>query len=306
MTLARDVAKNLLNTATSFQVMPDDSHPLIGQRLVRRLSGARSNARCACARCGDYRQVISFTVIGVANSHAAPRGQWATGDNGETLLIQDYRVEPCVCNVEAALQMTVHQENLRANSGMLTNELNRTLDDLAIQGAGSIAMIAAAKDMIGSQPFGMLTIHGGPGNGKTLLMQAMVNHFIGVGQTAKYRKLSALLDDLRDGYSDGKFEATARFHEYAMCKFLGLDEFDKAHLTGYAEKKVDDLIDERYRYGQEHGDAQRFTVIAMNDDRLPFESLPSHILSRLRYGINTAGGFRVIHNTDPDCRQDGL
>ena len=87
---------------------------------------------------------------------------------------------------------------------------------------------------------------------------------------------------------------------------MGLDEFDKVHLTGYAEEKVDALIDERYRYGQERGDAQRFTVIAMNDDRLPFESLPSYTLSRLRYGINTAGGFRVIHNTDPDCRQDGL
>ena len=108
-----------------------------------------------------------------------------------------------------------------------------------------------------------------------------------------------MIDDLRDGYSDGKFEETARFRDYATCRFLGLDEFDKVHLTGYAEEKVDALIDERYRYGQERGDAQRFTVIAMNDDRLPFESLPSYTLSRLRYGINTAGGFRVIHNTGP-------
>ena len=32
-------------------------------------------------------------------------------------------------------------------------------------------------------------------------------------------------------------------------------------------------------------------------DRLPFESLPPHSLSRLYCGLNTDGGFRVMHTT---------
>ena len=162
--------------------MPDNSHPLIGKRIVRRLSRARANARCV--RCGDCQQVISFIVIGVANSRFAPRGQRTIGDNGETLLIQGYRIEPCPCNVEAALQMHSRIKRIFAPipGCSLVNEFSRTLW-MILRNAEKArpAMIAAAKDMIGSKPFGMLTIHGGPGNGKTLLMQGLANYFIGLG-----------------------------------------------------------------------------------------------------------------------------
>ena len=123
MTLVRDVTQNLLNTVTSFQVMPDNSHPLIGKRIVRRLSRARANARCV--RCGDCQQVISFIVIGVANSRFAPRGQRTIGDNGETLLISGYRIEPCVCNSEGSANAE-SRYGARVNSGMLENELSHT------------------------------------------------------------------------------------------------------------------------------------------------------------------------------------
>jgi len=30
------------------------------------------------------------------------------------------------------------------------------------------------------------------------------------------------------------------------------------------------------------------------------------VLSRLRWGIQAEGGFRIVHNTDDDCRRAGL
>ena len=185
----------------------------------------------------------------------------------------------------------------------MNSELQRTLDDILHRGEGSAQMLTAVKVMAGPAPFGMLTIWGGPGNGKTLALQALTNEFIRRGQRARYRPLSRLLNELRDGYNGERFEKDARYAEFVACKFLAIDEFDKPRMTDFAQEVVFELIDDRYRLGMQTGDQQCFTAIAMNT---PPDSYPGYVSGRMLWGVEAEGGFRVVHNTDSDCRRAGL
>jgi len=210
---------------------------------------------------------------------------------------------PCHCNTVARLEAEARQKERLAASGLLQSELSRTLDDILHRGEGSARMIEAVKAMIGESPFGMLTVWGGPGNGKTLALQALTNEFIHRGHKSMYRTLAQVLNELRAGYADGRFEKDARYQEFVSCRFLAIGEFDKPRMTDFAQEVVFDLIDDRYRWGMQTGGLQRFTAIAMNN---PPDTQPAYVLSRLRWGIRAEGGFRTVHNTDDDCRRAGL
>lgn len=105
------------------------------------------------------------------------------------------------------------------------------------------------------------------------------------------------------GYADGRFEKDNRYEEFIACKFLAIDEFDKPRMTEFAQEGVFELIDDRCRWGMQTGARQRFTTIAMN---VPPDTLPAYLFSRMRWGVEAEGGFRIVHNTDDDCRRVGL
>lgn len=196
------------------------------------------------------------------------------------------------------------QRTLTATSGLLPGEQGLTLEDIFDRGEGSHLMLTQARRMI-ERPYGLLTIWGGPGNGKTLTLQVLVNHFMAIGKPAIYARLADLLEYLRTGYDDSEpLKTSARYQKVVTCKLLALDELDKARMTEWAREVVFTLIDDRYRYGRERGELQRHTVIAMNDN--PEMALDSYLVSRLRYDLLGPDGFRIVRNADPDAREEGL
>ncbi len=65
-------------------------------------------------------------------------------------------------------------ERLLQISGLLEPELALTLDDVKAVGGDTAAMEQAARAFL-RHPYGFLTLWGGVGNGKTLILQAVVN-----------------------------------------------------------------------------------------------------------------------------------
>lgn len=195
------------------------------------------------------------------------------------------------------------QARLDEISGLLPDEMALTLDSVVQRGEGSRAILAEARRMLAA-PYGMLTLHGGPGNGKTLVLQALVNEFRQQGKAAIYVRLADLLDHLRDGFDpDVKIDTSRRYQELSQVTLLALDEFDKPRLTDYAREVIFTLVDDRYRYGKQSGRVRRHTVIAMNCQP---DTLPAYLISRLRYDLHGPDGFRIIENVDTDARESGL
>lgn len=170
------------------------------------------------------------------------------------------------------------QARLVAQSGLLPSELGITLDDIAPNGPDTARMLAMANEFC-LAPWGVWTLWGSYGNAKSMILQAIVNHFRHRGVLAVYVRFKDLLDHIRAGNApEAGDDAMARYRQLVEVQVLAVDEVDKARLTDYAEEFRTNFLDDRWRYGI----AQlRHTLLAMNHN--PSE-LPGHIYDRLRDG----------------------
>lgn len=199
------------------------------------------------------------------------------------------RAFPCECT--AAYRSAL----LQRISGLTGDELALTLDDVLPSGPGTAQMLTTARLFL-NYPAGILTLWGGVGNAKTLILQAVVNECIQRGVMAVYITMLDLLEHVRDAYSEkdaGEYgTACKRLDRFATVPVLAIDEMDKIKSTDWAVERETSLIDKRYRLGISR---MAGTLIAMNKDP---HSLPEWISDRLYDGRNT-----VIHNTDPSMRK---
>jgi DNA replication protein DnaC len=196
------------------------------------------------------------------------------------------RMVPCKCN-QAVRE--VRRVKLRRITGMTDQELAVRLDDLIERAEDTAAMKAAAGRMI-EAPWGILTLWGGAGNGKTLALQAVVNELRARrGMDVAYLRFTDLIDWLRDGFSDDS--ERARYEFIRSVPVLALDEVDKARMTEYADEFRFKFLDDRYRLALS---GEAVTILAMNCN--PRE-LPYYVFSRLN-----DGRFEIVHNADSDFR----
>ncbi|HEY4691107.1 MAG TPA: hypothetical protein VIK33_17485 [Anaerolineae bacterium] len=206
----------------------------------------------------------------------------------------------CACRDGEIAQ--VNAERLPGLSNLLPTQLALTLDDIAERGECTAKMLGAGRDFA-AFPYGMLTVWGGPGNGKTALLIALVNHFntIRFGE-AYYVRFVDLLDIVRAGYeAKVELDARRRYERLKNIWFLAIDEMDKANMTGWASEFRARFFDDRYTLARER---LCHTAIAMNDDPA---SLPDYLYDRLRWGAAPgANGFRIVHNADESARPVGL
>lgn len=186
-------------------------------------------------------------------------------------------------------------ERLQRLSGLTPAERALRLSDIVTQGRPGTALMISAVGRFLDHPYGFLTIHGSSGNAKTAAMQATVNHLIEVGIQAVYVTAFDLISYIQQAYDETTKDiksqsAYERLLTFASVPFLAVDELDKVKWTEWVEMQVTDLIDRRYRLGE---DRQAGTMISMNKD--PRETLPMWIYSRLTIG-------EIIENNDPDIR----
>lgn len=206
------------------------------------------------------------------------------------------------CPVCKAIELEAQRNaQMIKQSNLLDDAIGLTMDHIIERGLGSARMVAEAKRMI-ERPYGMLTVWGGPGNGKSLTLKILVNEFISRGLSAAYMDMSDLLDYLREGYEDAaKVRFLDRLGTLQDMHFLAIDEFDKVQRTGWVEEQTFRLLNARYNDGRA---GRRHTALAMNAD--PETWMNDYAISRIRFDMHGPDGFRIVHNTDEDAREAGL
>lgn len=168
------------------------------------------------------------------------------------------------------------------------------LGDVIESGPGTVDMLLAARAFV-EHPAGILTLWGGSGNAKSLVLQAVVNECIKRGRAAVYVTMLDLIEYIREAYNapddDRRGSAWQRMERYATIPILCIDEVDKVKPSEWTIERETAIFDKRYRLGLAR---QAGTLLAMNSNP---DRLPDWIYSRLSDGRN-----KIIRNTDPDMR----
>ncbi len=166
-----------------------------------------------------------------------------------------------------------------------------TFDDIETAGRpGAAKMLQAAHEFIANGCTGFLTIHGGFGGGKTMLLKAIVNECANKGIAARYATMTEVMAYAREAFESEKIGDTdyGRITKLAGVHVLVIDEMDKARVTDYAREVQTHLFDVRYRKSHALG-----TVVTWNGG---FDAIDMPwVLSRLSQ-------FTVVENNDPDMR----
>ena len=181
-------------------------------------------------------------------------------------------------------------QRLQAICGMTEDEMRYSLDDIAPTGGDTERMVIAARVFL-VNPAGILTLHGGSGNAKTVVLQSIVNECLRRGIGAVYTTFFDLVGYVREAYRHESESAWQRVRRFQSVRVLCIDEFDKLKATESLEELLTALVNQRYRDGLAGAVG---TVLAMNADPA---LLPEWVYSRLHDGRN-----KIIHNGDDDMR----
>jgi DNA replication protein DnaC len=191
-------------------------------------------------------------------------------------------------------------ERLNRLSGLNATERKIKLDDIVTDGLNATARMVAVCHKFIIKPHGIITIHGGTGNGKTMALQACVNAALSQNIAAVYVTAFDLISFIRSAFMQDKYtkvidvidgNAYQRLQRFEHVKVLALDELDKVKVTDWVLEQLTDLIDHRYRLAE---DGTGGTLIAMNES---LDILPAWISSRLKR-------YTVIYNSDDDMRPE--
>jgi len=155
---------------------------------------------------------------------------------------------------------------------------------------------AAALDAcqeVARHPEGWVVLWGHYGTGKTHLLAATVNEAVKSNIAAVYYTLPDLLDRLRGSYDRNEYDPfLARL---CSVPILAIDEIDKARATAWANEKIYQMIDARYR-----AISSQATMFAMNSSPQKTGDDMDYIYSRMNDWRS-----RVIEITGGDVRPIG-
>jgi DNA replication protein DnaC len=200
------------------------------------------------------------------------------------------KLVPCACYREEYEARKM--KRLARIAGLWPSELALRLKDMFPNQTGTAAMVEQAR-RFAEEPGGFFTVWGGVGNGKSMVLMALMNELRERhGLPGRYVVLTELIDCVRDGYNtNADLDARRRLEELREIPVLAIDAVEALTLTPYAEEIRCRLLDRRYRLatlGQAH------TLFAMNIDPA---GLPDHLYDRMR-----DDRFVIVHNGDPSMR----
>lgn len=194
------------------------------------------------------------------------------------------KAKPCVCK-EAAIA-AARAAKLDAIDGLTYEErAYRFGEERNSQQKRAAAVLMAAVD----DGYGMVTLRGGYGTGKTFMLIAAVNRAKAAGMAAHYTTMHGLLAYLKKAFdpkSAGDDTLSKRWDLLTSAPILAIDEVDKFNATPWATEQFMELIDIRWRNLR-----TAVTAIAMNGS---MSQLPGNVEDRLRDGrahiITLTGG----------------
>jgi len=153
--------------------------------------------------------------------------------------------------------------------------------------AGMVAMRRAYTEVL-KQGYGMVYVHGDPGNGKTIAVKSAV--VCAVKQysipRSKYTRQSEFMNYLRESYAldDGQAVYRERLSYYSKMQLLAMDEIGRDRMTDFAMQSFSELLDARYQMAIRK---QGITFWVSN-------FAPEKVLEPYQVDRITDGRFRVI------------
>jgi DNA replication protein DnaC len=188
------------------------------------------------------------------------------------------------------------------DAGKLDPRIGVTAEELRTLSWRSILPPTAAHGYIShlqtlyQRGWGMATLLGSCGTGKTTILKIFTVTAIVDGHRAAYANVSRVLDDIRRAYDTEQAmgELIERTEWWANLDVLCLDEMDKPNLTSWAEERLFVLLDRRYELAV---DGKALTVIAANYETT--DPFPPYLRSRLEDELFE--GY-IINLSDRDVR----
>lgn len=197
---------------------------------------------------------------------------YAANRNGEVIWENGNKVKTIRCKCQEGLDFERRRRHLLSIDGLAYDERQQRFSDL-IRNEHNGAAIRLVEECTDWRR-GMVTLIGGPGVGKTTLMQCAVNAAREANIPAVYTTMTDLLDYLRQAYApQTELSFDARWDTLLRCEVLALDELDEFNTTPWAIERFLRLIDERWRA------MDRCLTLCATNNRM--NALPQKVASRL-------------------------
>jgi DNA replication protein DnaC len=183
------------------------------------------------------------------------------------------------------------QERMRLWRRMPAEGEGIRLDNGSLQEVPDQDQAYAAIQWLLEQRCGWLTLAGGYGVGKSMLLYATLNHLSAdYGLHGRYLTAPDLLTQLRDGIGETT-GISGRLKELIEMPVLAVDELDKFNPTEFAAEKLFQLFNERYQ-----ARAKSITLLGFNADRA--SRIPPFLRSRM-----ADARFRLVMLQGRDLRR---
>lgn len=210
---------------------------------------------------------------------------------------------PCVCQSDAIARANDARRAKMAVGLFAPRMDGLNVDDLlATGGAGTVAMVAVAKQILRRETTHAV-IWGNNGVGKTECLHAIARAWRGDSICVT---LARLLEWLRAGFDGGDYDS--RIEQLRTVHLLCVDEFTpptdmtdfrRVKMSDWARETISDLFDERYRAAR-RVDSPLVTAYTTNQNPRNWER---YYYDRSLTGISAGyKSFAIVHNADNSAR----
>ena len=152
---------------------------------------------------------------------------------------------------------------------------------------GTEDALAAIRGFMTQSGPTVVTLTGGPGSGKSHLLEAVGRFYLECGTTVRYEVASALLDNLRSTFaSDSDTDLAALMSFYKGVSVLLLDDLGMEKPSEFVIERLTAIVDERLRNGHRLAVATNLTEKPMAE-RLGFR-LASRLFDRATQVVRVA------------------
>lgn len=209
-----------------------------------------------CQLCGDTGWLYTVSPSG--------DGLWNQRGARVTKLVR------CSCKVTEVAQ--ANQRKLEELDGLTLEERGHRFDTTVASHHQTVA-----RDLLKNAFFGIYTLQGTWGTGKSHLMHCVVNQARDLGRVAVYATMPDVLDYLRAAFNPKNEETyEERWDLLIRCDVLAIDELDEFKVSDWSKERFLRLIDERWR-----NRTTQLTLVALNGDAA---LLTPKVASRLMQG----------------------
>lgn len=210
------------------------------------------------------------------------------------------KLERCPRAQALAVEKSLQTDEIDPRLGLTADELHDLSWDFVKRGvnqADRAGEIAKRAYMTG---YGMVFLHGGFGQGKSLVLKITVATALNEGKRAAFANLAGVLDDIRIAYDERENKMTElvrRMEWWTSLDVLAIDELDKVGQTDWARERIFQLLDMRYQHAIRQ---EALTVIASNHENL--DELSGYLKSRIEDNRFAANGY-ILHLKGTDGRK---